>query len=163
MNTRTLLALAVCAVTPLFAAPRPAAAAGVNAIVQAVGDTDPFVFCWTDSAKGQIGTDKATGQKLYGALAGATYLVTDQLQFVIGKANGNEITAVLTPGAAAKNSNNTYFLIHGRSQDGKTVVDGTFFSFSDDPSKGLAYVTVVMQDGQGNAITAHIEQSLSFR
>ena len=49
MKTRAVLALAVCALTPLVAAPRPAAAAGVNAIVQAVGDTDPFVFCWTDS------------------------------------------------------------------------------------------------------------------
>lgn len=162
MKTRAVLALAVCALTPLVAAPRPAAAAGVNAVVQAVGSADPFVFCWTDSAKGQVGTDDKTAKKIHDALAGATYLVTDQLQFVIGKAKGNELSAVVTPGAAAKNKENTYFLIHGRSQDGKTVVDGTFFSFSDDPSKGIAYVTMVMQDGKGNAITAHIEQTLIF-
>jgi hypothetical protein len=162
---RTRLALAALSLTlslPLLAPARPAAAAQLTVVAQATGDKDPFVLCFADDPKGQTGLDKTMGQKLHDSFASVQYLFTDQGQLLIGRLNGQDLQLVAPPALAAGFNKNTYFVVHARSADSKTFVDGVVFQFSDDPTQGLANLTVTLQDGKGNSRSAHIEQSLAW-
>ena len=161
-NSLALAALSLTLALPLLAPARPAAAAQITVVAQATGDKDPFVLCFAEDAQGKSGLDKTMAQKLHDSFANAQYLLTDQGQLLIGQGNGQNLQLVVPPALAAGFNKNSSFVVHARSADSKTFVDGVVFQFSDDPTQGLANLTVTLQDGKGNSRSAHIEQSLTW-
>ena len=147
----------------MIAAVLPARAAQVTLLAEGVGDKDPFVVAFADGANGEISLDKDTGQRVHDKLAGVHYLITENGQLLVGAVNGTELATVLPAGAALSVSkDNTYFVVHARSEDRRTFVDGQIFRFTSDPSKGAAILTLSLFDGQGNSRSVHVEQDLTF-
>src|SRR5262249_21393116 len=141
----------------------PARAAQVTVLLDGVGDKDPFVVAFADADNGSISLDKDTAQRVHDKMGGVHYLITDAGQLLVGTLNGSDLTAVLPTGAAlAASQDNTYFVVHARSTDRRTFVDGQIFRFTDDPSKGAAILTLTLFDAQGNSRSVHVEQDLAF-
>jgi hypothetical protein len=163
MKHLTLLSLAMALALPMVVAPRPAAAAEtVNAVAQAVGEQDPFVFTWVDGADGQLRVNPEIAQQFHGLFANARYLVLDNGQLVIGQLQGQELKTIAPTLAVAKSEDNMFFIAHYRSQDQKFALDGTIDRYRNDPSRGYAQfnLTVVTQDG--STATTLIQQNLTF-
>jgi hypothetical protein len=147
----------------VMAAVLPARAAQVTLLLDGTGGKDPFVVAFADGANGEISLDKDTGQRVHDKLAGVHYVIADNGQLLVGSLNGTELTDVLPAGAALSVSkDNSYFVIHSRSADRRTFVDGELFRLTSDPSKGLAIFTLTLFDSQGNSRSVHVEQDLTF-
>jgi hypothetical protein len=162
MKKLVLFALTLAAALP-FASARPAAAATQeNVIAQATGDKQPFALAWADDAQGTTTkVDSQMSQKIAAAFAGATYLITDQHHLLIGQMSGSNLQQVLPASAALDVSNGKgYYVVHLKAAG--LYLDGIVVQFSDDPTKGLAVLDLVLINQQGLSESTHIEQSLSW-
>jgi hypothetical protein len=163
MKKLSLFGLAVALALPLLAAVRPAAAANqVTAVAQAAGEKDPFTLSWLDDAQGKTTkTDQTTSQKIHDAFAGVQYIVTDQNQLIVGQASGSSLQPLLPPVNALDVTNGKgYYVVHLRTQS--IFLDGTVYHYADDPTKGIARLTLVLIDQQGNSASTYIEQQLTW-
>ncbi len=164
MKTLSLFALSLSLSLPLLAAVRPAAAAGtqqVTAVAQAAGEKDPFTLSWLDDAQGKTTkTDQTTSKKIHDIFAGLQYIITDQNQLILGQASGSNLQVVLAANALDVSSGKGYYVIHMRGQG--IFLDGTVYRFGDDPSSGIARLTLVLVDAQGNSASTYIEQWLTW-
>ena len=157
-----LMGLALALSLPLLAAARPSAAAGVNAIAQAVGDNDPLTISWADSADGKISLDDNMSAQVHGLFAGAQYILTDDGRLLLGHLKGSDLTLIVPQAAQIHNDKNTFFVTHVRSQDRALFLDGSITRFSDQPNKGYAEFTLLLVGKQGDTVSTHIEQDLVF-
>src|SRR5260370_26240367 len=160
MKKLALFALTLALSLPLFAGARPAAAAQVTAVAQATGSKDPFALTWDDDTKGNTKTDDAASKKMHDLFAGLQYIITDQQTLILAQVSGSNLQQLLPPIAALDANGKGYYIVHLRAQN--VFVDGTVYHFSDDPSKGLARLTLVLLDSQGNSASTYIEQDLAW-
>src|SRR5688500_14520199 len=118
MKHLSLLGLAIAFALPVFAAPRPAAAAEtVTAVARAVGEADPFVFTWVDGTDGKLSVDQQFAGQIHGMFAGAQYIVTDKGQLILAQLQGQELKTIAPTQAVAKNQDGTFFISHVRAPD----------------------------------------------
>jgi hypothetical protein len=162
MKQLSLFGLALTLALPLLAAGRPAAAAQqVTAVAQAAGEKDPFTLSWLDDAQGKTTkTDQATSKKIHDVFAGAQYIITDQNQLIVGQGNGSNLQVVLAANAVDVSNGKGYYVVHQRGQG--LFLDGTVYRFGDDPTSGIARLTLVLIDQQGNSASTYIEQLLTW-
>lgn len=162
MKHLRVLGLAMAFALPVVVAPRPAAAASVNAVVQAVGESDPFVFSWVDGTDGKLSVNNQIASQIHDMFANARYLVTDQGQLILGQLQGQELKTIVPPTAVAKNQANTFFISHIRSQDKTLFLDGTIDRFTSDPTKGFAQFNLTLVAKDGSTISTLVQQMLAF-
>jgi hypothetical protein len=160
MKSLKLLTLALAAALPLVAGVRPAAAAEITPIAQAVGEAEPFVISWVDTADGKVGIDAA---RITAAFSSVRYIFTDQGQLLLGQMQGQELKLVLPAAHMLKNEKNTYFLAHVRSADKTLFLDGSAVRYASDPTKGYAEWTLLTVGKDGSTVSTHIEQELAFQ
>jgi hypothetical protein len=161
MKRLSLFALALSLSLPLLAGRPAAAAQQVTAVAQAAGEKDPFTLSWLDDAQGKTTkTDQATSQKIHDIFSGLQYIITDQNQLILGQANGNNLQVLLAANALDVSQGKGYYVVHLRGQG--MFLDGTVYRFSDNPNAGIARLTLVLVDGQGNSASTYIEQGLTW-
>jgi hypothetical protein len=159
---RWLLSTAALVLALPLAAARPAMAAEVKAIAQAVGDKDPFVLSWADTADGKVALDDEMGEIVYDLFAGAQYILTDDGQLLLGHLKGTDLTLFLPQAAQVHNEAKTYFIVHVRNKERTVFLDGRIARSTEDPTKGYAEFTLLLIDSQGESTSTHIEQELTF-
>ena len=162
MKHLSILGLAIAFALPIVVAPRPAAADTLNAVAQAVGESDPFVFTWVDGTDGKLSINDQISGQIHGMFAGARYIVTDKGQLILGQLQGQELKTILPPTAVAKNQANTFFISHIRSQDKTLFLDGTIDRFQSDPTKGYAQFNLTLVAKDGSTISTLVQQMLTF-
>jgi hypothetical protein len=57
---------------------------------------------------------------------------------------------------------NHSYVCHVRSADRRFVMDGTFYAYSDDPTRGVARWTVQMVGADGSASSTYVELTLTY-
>jgi hypothetical protein len=162
MKPLSLLGLAIALALPAVVAPRPAAAATVNAVARAIGEEDPFVFTWVDSSDGKLSVSQEIAGQIYDMVANAQYVITDNGQLLLAQLQGQELKTVVPPLTVAKNQENTFFITHMRSPDKTILVDGTIDRYKSDPSKGFAQFTLTLFARDGSSSTTLVQQLLTF-
>jgi hypothetical protein len=115
----------------------------------------PWVRVWVDTEKGTQ-LDPKAAKAVQSQFAGTEWTAQDDGQVVVTK-DGKSLVG----GSSLSFSDDTFFLFHGRT--GNQIIDGRFYSYSDDPSNGYAilYVTELAADGHGSR-TSLIQIELEF-
>jgi hypothetical protein len=162
MKHYPLMGLALALTMPLLCATRPAAAAEIKAIAQAVGSNDPLTISWADSADGKLTLDDDLSALTNDMFSGAQYILTEDGQLLLGHLNGNSLDLIVPAAAQIHNDKNDFFIVHVRSADRNLFLDGSITRYSDDPTKGYAEFTLLLIGKQGGTVSTHIEQSLTF-
>jgi hypothetical protein len=128
---------------------------------QAVGESDPFVITFVDSADGKLSTDSKFASQIHDLFADTAWLFLDDGSLVIGQKNGDKLDSLFNP-AMLNNDKNTYFLFHLRTNAG-LFLDGTVNVSSKDPTQAFAEMTLLMMGDKGASATSHIEQVLTVQ
>jgi hypothetical protein len=162
MKHLSMLGLAIAFALPIVVTPRPAAADTINAVAQAVGEQDPFVFTWVDGTDGKLSTNNQIAAQIHDMFAGVRYIVTDKGQLILGQLQGQELKAIVPVTAVAKNQENTFFISHIRTADKGIFVDGTIDRFKSDPTKGYAQFNILLVAKDGSTVSTLVEQALTF-
>jgi hypothetical protein len=140
-------------------------APGETVVAQAVGDQQPGVVAFYDSADGKTsGLDNSMSQKVASALAGAQYMLTDAGHLVVmpAHASGSSAQPVLPVANDVDVSGNqgTYYMVHSRTSSG--FLDGAVSRDLQNPSASYVILDLVLFDQQGDSESIHIEQNLTW-
>src|SRR5687768_8610180 len=114
---RWFLSTAALVLALPLAAARPAMAAEVKVVAQAVGDKDPFVISWADTVDGRSAIDDEMGEIVSALFAGAQYILTDNGQLLLGHLKGADLTLFMPQAAQVHNEAQTYFVVHVRNKE----------------------------------------------
>lgn len=149
-----IIATAACGLT-LALLSGPSAHAAANVVLSGKVDGNPRALVWVDTEKGSQ-LDAKAAKAIRSQYVGTEWTAMDDGQVVISKGG-----KALLGGAYITNDENTLFLFHNRV--GNQIIDGHFYSYSDDPTKGFGqvYVTEIAADGHSSR-TALISVDLEF-
>ncbi len=127
-----------------------------KAVFSAQGETSPFVATLLDAADGTTSVspkDAGANTSLHSLIDGATWQIYDNDTFQIGRmteVGGKKSFQPLLSGTAkALNNDKTFFVIHLRTADRLTYLNGTIGSFPSDPSNGNVEFFVVDESADG--------------
>jgi hypothetical protein len=149
-----IIATAACGIT-LALLSGPCAHAAANTVLSGQVKTTPWVRVWVDNEKGTQLDAKAT-KAIQSQFTGTEWTALDNGQVVVSKGG-----KALVGGSYLSFNDDTYILFHGRA--GNQIIDGRFYSYDDDPTKGfgMLYVTELGSDGHSSR-TSVIEVDLEF-
>jgi hypothetical protein len=162
MKQLSMLSVAMTFALPLLWGAPPAAAAELKVIAQAVGENDPLIISWVDTADGKLRIDDQLSGLTHVAFAGIQYILTEDGRLLLGRVKGDTLEQTMPTAAQIHNQKNTLFIVHVRSKDRTFFLDGSVNRFQSDPSKGYAELTVLMVAPNGDTVSTHIEQDLVF-
>jgi hypothetical protein len=91
MRTLSMLGAAFALALPLLGASRPAAATDVKPIAQAVGNKDPFVITWEDTADGKLDFADDVRGVIHDLFASVQYVLTDSGQLLLVQKDGSKV------------------------------------------------------------------------
>jgi hypothetical protein len=161
MKTVSMLGAAFALALPLLGASRPAAATDVKPIAQAVGEKDPYVITWEDTADGKLDFADDLRAVIHDLFASVQYVLTDSGQLLLVQTDGSKQIQILPAAYQIHNDKMTDFIVHLRTQDGQ-FLDGEIVRYHDDPSKGYANFTWLILLKNGGSLSTLIDQSLDF-
>jgi hypothetical protein len=162
MKQLSMLSVAMTLALPLLCGARPATAADLKVIAQAVGENDPLTVSWLDNADGSLVISDLLSGVIHDLFAGIQYVLTEDGQLLLRRLKGNEVSLILPAAAQVHNQKKTLFLIHMRSKDRTRFLDGSVNRFESNPSKGYAEFTLLEVLENGITASTHIEQDLVF-
>jgi hypothetical protein len=160
---------AVLALTlPLIASSRHAAAQGgqptsgqqADSFKAAAGSKDVFVFTWADAANGSVSEDQLTESAKTDQFAGATWGFLKNGTTQIGRLQGNAFQTLYVLNQAVSDDQ-TFFLFHFRSKDGKQFIDGSAY-VENDPTKMYATFVIIDIGANGVSTSTYLEQELTI-
>jgi hypothetical protein len=133
-------------------------------VAEAIGEMAPFAVGWLDAADGTMGADDALAGQIQGLFGGAHYRFQDNSQIVIGQVQNSQFYPLFTVSERHDDKGSRY-VFHLVAKSGKSIelLDGSISRDPQDPTKGLAILTLHLFSDQGDIGTTYMEQNLQFQ
>jgi hypothetical protein len=165
------LSLALTLALPLLSATRSASAAEPTTILQAIGEKEPLVISWVDTADNKVGLDGDFADTIADLLADVVYVFRADDdpqtfdQVLLGKLEGGQFKTVVPVLQMIRSSSNKFFIFHGRSvgTESTLIIDGSLFIFTSDPTSGLATMTMHLIHKNGEMTSTYVEQDVKLQ